>query len=140
MPLICNSVYLFQAGRASAEKRNTWTSHSVLPPITSPQGGSSALSGSSRHSGSRGYSSSSLGGGGGNQSPFLPSEPITLDKAEEMELLRSLGVSLHHHKMDILKDIYNQLSSAYDQSLTGWVHVSDVSSTLQKCQVLVLGS
>lgn len=66
----------------------------------------------------------------------MPKEPITLKKAEEMELMRSIGESLKNHDMDVLKKIYNELSSSYDQSLTGWAMLSDVAFVLQHCQVL----
>ncbi|KAF6030700.1 C1orf87 [Bugula neritina] len=105
-------------GRSSAEKRNTWTSHSVLPPIMSPR---SQLSRS--NSGSHGYS------------PPIPSQPISLSKIEEMELLRSLGASLEYNNMDVLKQIYNEITSSYDHALSGWAYFSDVSLTLVKCQV-----
>ena len=120
-----------QSERSSAEKRNTWTSHSVLPPITTPR--ANGHSSHSNHAGlSSGYSSNSQGT---SRSPRLPSEPLELDKLEEMELLKRLGLSLRYHSMDILKQIYNEVSTTHDQNLSGWAQYTDVSFILEKCQV-----
>lgn len=110
-----------QSSRSGSDKRNTWTSHSVLPPILSPRTSDSATSRGSNQSGP----------------VYLPNEPITLRKSEEMELMKNIGVSLQNHSMDILKTIYNEVSAAYDQGLSGWAQLSDVAYILQKCQVLL---
>lgn len=120
---------VFQSERSSAEKRNTWTSHSVLPPIISPRPNEP----SPHHANGRssGYSSNAPSA----KSQPLPTEPVQLDKLEEMELLKRIGMSLRYHSMDILKRIYNEVSSTHDQNLTGWAHFTDITFTLEKCQV-----
>ena len=55
-----------------------------------------------------------------------------------MELLRSVGASLHSHNMDVLKQVYNELSSSYDQGLSGWATSSDVAHALRKCEVITI--
>ncbi|XP_067936761.1 uncharacterized protein C1orf87-like isoform X1 [Watersipora subatra] len=106
------------SNRSSSEKRNTWTSHSVLPPILSPR--NSDLS-----------QRTDL-----PVSTPLPTQPLVLSKVDEIELMRSVGSVLNSsHSMDILKQIYNDLSSAHDPELTGWAKYSDIASVLQTHQV-----
>lgn len=68
----------------------------------------------------------------------LPLEPLVLTKPDEMTLLQRISPSVRHHTMDVLKDIYNDISSVLDRDLTGWVQFPDIISVFDKNQVSAL--